>query len=70
MSVNGGLEKERTKHCQVMQVVQQKMVVCWRILKAVGAGSIVRTSAVLGTASQKTSILMSPRLVWRVTDML
>jgi len=27
------------------------------------------TSAVLGTDSQKTSILMSPRAVWRVTDM-
>ena len=27
------------------------------------------TSAVLGTDSQKTSILMSPRVVWRVTDM-
>ena len=27
------------------------------------------TSAVLGTDSQKTSILMVPRVVWRVTDM-
>ena len=27
------------------------------------------TSAVLGTDSQKTSILMLPRVVWRVTDM-
>ncbi len=29
-----------------------------------------RTSAVLGTLSQKTSILKSPRVVWRVTDMV
>jgi hypothetical protein len=28
------------------------------------------TSAVLGTLSQKTSILMSPRVVCRVTDMV
>ncbi len=28
------------------------------------------TSAVLGTLSQKTSILMSPRLVCKVTDMV
>lgn len=27
------------------------------------------TSAVLGTDSQKTSILMSPTVVWSVTDM-
>lgn len=28
------------------------------------------TSAVLGTLSQKTSIFMSPRVVWSVTDMV
>lgn len=29
-----------------------------------------RTSAVLGTLSQKTSTLMSPREVWSVTDIV
>lgn len=34
-----------------------------------GSGGML-TSAVLGTLSQKTSILMSPREVWSVTDMV
>jgi len=33
-------------------------------------GDEMPTSAVLGTLSQKTSILMSPRFVCRVTDMV
>lgn len=34
-----------------------------------GMGGML-TSAVLGTDSQKTSILMSPTVVWSVTDMV
>jgi hypothetical protein len=35
-----------------------------------GRGGGGLTSAVLGTLSQKTSILMSPRFVCKVTDMV
>lgn len=33
-------------------------------------GALIVTSAVLGTLSQNTSILMSPRVVCNVTDMV
>jgi len=32
-------------------------------------GGVLLASAVLGTLSQKTSTLMSPTVVWSVTDM-
>lgn len=35
-----------------------------------GRGMMELTSAVLGTLSQKTSILMSPRFVCKMTDMV
>lgn len=35
-----------------------------------GGGGLIVTSAVLGTLSQNTSILMSPRVVCNVTDMI
>ena len=39
-----------------------------RVAEERGSPADEHTSAALGTASQKSSILRSPRVVWRVTD--
>ena len=48
----------------VKSSIGMQELVCRRLV----AGHSGLTSAVLGTDSQKSSILMSPRVVWRVTD--
>ena len=53
----------------VFDGLERSMYVCVCFFGRRGRGLIV-TSAVLGTLSQNTSILMSPRVVCNVTDMV
>ena len=51
------------------EVLKDRQSRSWNEVQIMSASTEGLTSAVLGTDSQKTSILMSPRVVWRVTDM-
>ena len=63
--VAGGAEGE-----EVLEIgVLLEESVLEEVARQAGRGRRERTSAVLGTLSQKTSILMSPREVCKVTDM-